>query len=296
MPAEPPRMELEVRTKNALAGEMEPNVKADFLNAYICMVCTAHSFGHAVRIAAACEHNFHHDCMERALAQDGARCPCRAPIHAGQPKFVDAVCTKRVMDAVEVLCPQGCGGVMAFDRLHAHVHGTEGCPNTPFRCGNEGCDVIFVRSEMEEHREACPHRLRPCRLCEDMVKDNEMQGHEAEVCPQRIVNCPQCQKPHPHCQEQAHLRDCTGVAFMKHIVELRGMMVQQQQRHEEEVTQLKRTIAQQQDDLTMLQRLVSAPIIVSGTEDRDGQYSRLLCSRNDAGVWANVPNVSVRWP
>eukprot|EP01062_Namystynia_karyoxenos_P016810 TRINITY_DN16195_c0_g1_i1.p1 TRINITY_DN16195_c0_g1~~TRINITY_DN16195_c0_g1_i1.p1 ORF type:complete len:321 (+),score=108.24 TRINITY_DN16195_c0_g1_i1:90-1052(+) len=221
MEGQPPCVELSEAVKLALTGLMKPNQQLPHLDAYNCLECDFLCFGDAVRVEASCEHNFHHGCIVQALARDGTCCPCGEKLEAGSTKFKNAVCTRRMLNAVNVLCPQGCGAVMAFELLDAHVHGAQGCPNTPLRCGNEGCEELLKRSEMEDHTKGCSHRLRTCKLCEAKIKDRDMQEHVAGLCPQRTVSCSSCNKPYVCCNEKAHMRGCTGIPRTKDIVALR---------------------------------------------------------------------------
>eukprot|EP01062_Namystynia_karyoxenos_P060537 TRINITY_DN5216_c1_g1_i1.p1 TRINITY_DN5216_c1_g1~~TRINITY_DN5216_c1_g1_i1.p1 ORF type:complete len:394 (+),score=113.08 TRINITY_DN5216_c1_g1_i1:103-1182(+) len=127
---------------------------------------------------------------------------------AGQEPVIDAEMMKKVLSGVDVQCPQGCGEVMPFGYLAAHVN--DGCPKTPLRCGSEGCGQVCTREEMETHQTGCPHRLVPCRFCSIEVKDCDKLMHEGWECPQRMLICGDCHRRYLHSASEDHSRECPG--------------------------------------------------------------------------------------
>eukprot|EP01062_Namystynia_karyoxenos_P031791 TRINITY_DN2355_c0_g1_i1.p1 TRINITY_DN2355_c0_g1~~TRINITY_DN2355_c0_g1_i1.p1 ORF type:complete len:199 (+),score=64.56 TRINITY_DN2355_c0_g1_i1:88-597(+) len=158
-----PSMELKEETELALAGQIEAHGEPTFLDPVICIVCGMHTFGPSVAVTSSCDHHFHRSCIEDALKRKSTECPCGAALPPGKEPLKDATLVhKRIMNAIDVECPQGCGSVMQFGDMHVHIHSAGGCPNTPFRCGNEGCDAVFLRAETDEHLGSCTRRRYCC--------------------------------------------------------------------------------------------------------------------------------------
>eukprot|EP01062_Namystynia_karyoxenos_P017616 TRINITY_DN16504_c0_g1_i4.p2 TRINITY_DN16504_c0_g1~~TRINITY_DN16504_c0_g1_i4.p2 ORF type:complete len:418 (+),score=105.52 TRINITY_DN16504_c0_g1_i4:113-1255(+) len=226
-----PSVELSADTVNALAGQMEVHGTPEVVSAYeeiLCVLCHTHTLASAV--ITPCEHVYHADCLNRALRHRPGCCPTdRQPFPPGKPAAADVARQHRRMgERAPVLCPQGCGKVMPFEQLRGHVHGSDGCPNTPYRCGNKGCRALFKRCDMVAHLAQCPHRVIPCALCKSCVRYSRLQQHAAE-CPRRTVECAHCGKRYVSSEESAHMRrGCTGPALMTHVAQLTDLLDGQQ--------------------------------------------------------------------
>eukprot|EP01062_Namystynia_karyoxenos_P021243 TRINITY_DN1805_c3_g1_i1.p1 TRINITY_DN1805_c3_g1~~TRINITY_DN1805_c3_g1_i1.p1 ORF type:complete len:412 (+),score=132.66 TRINITY_DN1805_c3_g1_i1:84-1238(+) len=313
MPAPQPRLELDAATIAALAGKLDPHGNFPHLSTYICLVCNNHTFGDCGMVSAPCQHVFHKECIEDALARDGAACPCRSPVNPGQATVVDMHRShKQMMNSVPVQCTL-CREVMEFERLRGHLHEADGCPNALYRCGYEGCGELFRRSDKEGHLTTCPHRIVSCDRCDGEVKHIQLQEHKADECPHRMVGCTHCKQSYPVSEQGVHMRDCSGAALMKHVTELREQMGEMRgliEQQRQTIIELKEEVDAQKDQIAQLQRsndgaekkqgnerpdakqedaagVFPRKLLVHGTsKGYDGEYDLTDLSLNGAPVWS----------
>eukprot|EP01062_Namystynia_karyoxenos_P030458 TRINITY_DN2275_c0_g2_i3.p1 TRINITY_DN2275_c0_g2~~TRINITY_DN2275_c0_g2_i3.p1 ORF type:complete len:675 (+),score=228.41 TRINITY_DN2275_c0_g2_i3:77-2026(+) len=253
-----PEMQLADGTKEALAGLLLAHGQP-ILAPFVCPGCAKHTFGPSVVVTAPCGHHFHQPCIEHALKSDDGCCPCKEAFPPGQERVTPVShLHKKMMNSVEVQCPQSCGEVMCFELLHGHVHNAGGCTETPFRCGNEGCGAVFPRRDTVAHLRSCTHCLIPCELCEQRVKRGELQHHLSSACPRRTVRCDHCKKEHIQCEKEEHMRGCTGAVLVKDIVQLREGMCQPVQggaHSVNDVVELRQAIVRLDEDLQQQKRI-----------------------------------------
>jgi len=143
----------------------------------ICSICTEPFLDPQ---ALPCGHTFCRTCITTALCSGPVpQCPVdRLPARLGDLTPAGRVVTNMV-DELLVYCPQrrrGCGAVV--ERQHAEAHLRKDCEVTVVPCGHAGCDVVAARSDIDEHRRACPRRAEACQLCGDLVvhADAEVRG------------------------------------------------------------------------------------------------------------------------
>lgn len=65
------------------------------------------------------------------------------------------------------------------------------CSFVYLRCAHSGCGTVFSRSKLQQHDDACIHKVIPCNQgCEYALRRMDMEKHCRELCTHRIVPCP----------------------------------------------------------------------------------------------------------
>ena len=72
-----------------------------------------------------------------------------------------------------------------------------------------GCKWLGTLKDCENHLDTCGHVRVACKLmCGVVLRRDELEKHEKETCPQRVVKCDHCQKDFKSCELNIHLNKC----------------------------------------------------------------------------------------
>ena len=64
------------------------------------------------------------------------------------------------------------------------------CSFRTMNCTNEGCNVRFCATHLENHDSICPFKIFPCeQKCSDSIMRCEMDKHCTTVCSMKLMNC-----------------------------------------------------------------------------------------------------------
>ena len=72
-----------------------------------------------------------------------------------------------------------------------------------------GCEWLGTLENCENHLDTCGYVYVSCKLkCGAVLRRNELEKHEKDTCPQRVVKCDHCQKDFRSCEFNEHLNKC----------------------------------------------------------------------------------------
>ena len=72
-----------------------------------------------------------------------------------------------------------------------------------------GCKWLGTLKDCEEHLDTCGYVYVSCKLtCGVVLRRNELEKHEKETCPQRVVKCEHCKKAYKYYRLNEHLNKC----------------------------------------------------------------------------------------
>ena len=72
-----------------------------------------------------------------------------------------------------------------------------------------GCKWLGVLGDCQNHLDTCGYVYETCKLrCGVVLQRNELNVHEMEKCPQRIVECEHCNNEFKSCELHTHLDKC----------------------------------------------------------------------------------------
>ena len=72
-----------------------------------------------------------------------------------------------------------------------------------------GCGWLGSLGNCENHQDMCGHVYEMCKLgCGVVIQRDEINVHEMEKCPQRIVECEHCNNEFKSCELLTHLDKC----------------------------------------------------------------------------------------
>ena len=75
-----------------------------------------------------------------------------------------------------------------------------------------GCRWLGVLGGCQNHLDTCGYVYETCKLrCGVVLQRNELNDHEMEKCPQRLVECEHCNEELEFCDMSAHLDVCHGM-------------------------------------------------------------------------------------
>eukprot|EP00118_Oscarella_pearsei_P019615 m.209113 g.209113 ORF g.209113 m.209113 type:complete len:596 (+) comp39725_c1_seq29:2949-4736(+) len=138
----------------------------------------------------ACGHRFCGPCLKDVLGTDKPRCPIDNEILRGDETFPDNFCKREVLSLL-VRCDNqtnGCPWCGALKNVESHQND---CLFQIVVCPNEGCSLSIKRRDFDEHLEKeCDFRTLACSLCGQLVTLGAQAEHDAEVCPEATLECP----------------------------------------------------------------------------------------------------------
>eukprot|EP00761_Pharyngomonas_kirbyi_P000371 gb/GECH01000371.1/.p1 GENE.gb/GECH01000371.1/~~gb/GECH01000371.1/.p1 ORF type:complete len:446 (+),score=85.80 gb/GECH01000371.1/:1-1338(+) len=177
-------------------------------SSYECTICTQ-VFNNPVILS--CGHTFCRGCIEDWLRHERS-CPnCRASIP--NTKLTPNLGLRDTVNALQVQCPHGfdggpCGWTGEYGDLNKHL---QTCRFVKELCFHPGCSETMYRSELRQHTENCPYKLKycndcqmkghnqcdegfPCAVltckCQRVFKPGDYYYHLHAECPQQLVRCP----------------------------------------------------------------------------------------------------------
>ena len=82
-----------------------------------------------------------------------------------------------------------------------------------FKCScpliTRGCNWLGVLGDCQNHLDTCGYVYEMCKLrCGVVLQRDELNVHEMEKCPQRIVECEHCNNEFKSCELHTHLDKC----------------------------------------------------------------------------------------
>ena len=147
---------------------------------YFCSICQE-----VLRNPRTCqnqEHPFCLNCITEHL-QFSHTCPeCREHLTPETLKDPSRF-LKNDLAELKIKCDyneRGCPGYVLLENLQHHV---ERCGFAPVMCGNEGCEVVVNRKEIESHeKDECPSRVGYCHNCKEIKESQgEMKAEISQV-------------------------------------------------------------------------------------------------------------------
>eukprot|EP01062_Namystynia_karyoxenos_P070486 TRINITY_DN6586_c0_g1_i1.p1 TRINITY_DN6586_c0_g1~~TRINITY_DN6586_c0_g1_i1.p1 ORF type:complete len:386 (+),score=96.10 TRINITY_DN6586_c0_g1_i1:107-1159(+) len=272
---------------SACAGKMLPNRPSKSLDELECPICKNTAFGDPV--CTPCEHVFHEGCLQDAL-EVKLECPvCRKELASEDDYEEVPLYVRNILNTTDVKCPQGCGAVMEFQELDNHVYSPlnsdGGCPETTFRCANEGCRAQPFRRNNPDHVGRCQHATVSCDLCQESRKRKAIQEHKRSECVRRKVECAHCGRTgivyadmHVH-----ELNSCTGLVEMHRFARLR----QRAESLESRVADLEQQAAQQSRPPQFIRVCIggTSTTVARFRDEYAGVYTLLPEEYNGAPMW-----------
>ncbi|XP_013381076.1 TNF receptor-associated factor 3 [Lingula anatina] len=168
-------------------------------------------------LQTSCGHRMCDICVDELFAEHGdtADCPGREEdcdqLRKNDPKSIlkDA-CVRREMGQLKVFCPNkntGCAGVYKWKDIKKHV---ESCEYRPLLCPL-GCGHVIAQKELEHHeKEQCPKRPVTCPSCGTNVLSGDLQEHIEELCLEALLSCPHCGSGNmKRLQLEEHYKTCS---------------------------------------------------------------------------------------
>ena len=139
-------------------------------------------------VSLGCGHSGCRECLTELVTKTlMPKCPmCRTELRA------DSICVNIALDhitselAVECLSV-GCGWKGSYGQAPEHL---KTCPKLQVVCNNEECQHKSIREEMPNHIASCSKKKIPCSECHVCVKWELLQKHQAEQCPNAVIQCP----------------------------------------------------------------------------------------------------------
>lgn len=139
-------------------------------------------------VSLGCGHSGCRECLTELVTKTlMPKCPmCRTELRA------DSICVNIALDhitselAVECLSV-GCGWKGSYGQAPEHF---KTCPKLQVVCNNEECQHKSIREEMPNHIASCSKKKIPCSECHVCVKWELLQKHQAEQCPNAVIQCP----------------------------------------------------------------------------------------------------------
>ena len=131
---------------------------------------------------------------------------CQTPVLRKDLKKHHAIeCPKRT-----VRCPH-CSLSGPYDVI-TQAHKQE-CPDYPVGCLKK-CSKIskkIKRKDLNEHQKVCPLETITCTACQlQAMLRKDLEAHEQNDCPKRLVSCKYCEKEVPHdVMNDSHLKQCS---------------------------------------------------------------------------------------
>lgn len=158
-------------------------------------------------VSLGCGHSGCRECLTELVTKTlMPKCPmCRTELRA------DSICVNIALDhitselAVECLSV-GCGWKGSYGQAPEHF---KKCPKLQVVCNNEECQHKSIREEMPNHIASCSKKKIPCSECHVCVKWELQQKHQAEQCPNAVIQCPlDCGSTIPRSSITLHLHQC----------------------------------------------------------------------------------------
>ncbi|KAJ8392367.1 hypothetical protein AAFF_G00074920 [Aldrovandia affinis] len=159
-----------------------------------------------------CGHIFCFRCI-RALLENNttAKCPIDNSLIKSKEVFQDNCCKREILN-LEIHCTNSpdCSHTVPLCRLQDHL---KACQYEPLQCSNPGCADVLPRRDLREHSEKlCGHRLELCPHCHKPYTLIQIKDHEATVCPEVQVPCPnECTQMVKRHKLEEHFSDCPEV-------------------------------------------------------------------------------------
>eukprot|EP01062_Namystynia_karyoxenos_P018479 TRINITY_DN16895_c0_g2_i1.p1 TRINITY_DN16895_c0_g2~~TRINITY_DN16895_c0_g2_i1.p1 ORF type:complete len:482 (+),score=90.83 TRINITY_DN16895_c0_g2_i1:106-1446(+) len=199
------QVSLDQSTLDALAGLIDAaDPDAVHLEELECAVCTRPSF--KCPVETPCGHTFHRICIDMCVDRCGSLCPmCRSDLTGNFHGDVSRA-DHRMLNRTKVVCPQGCGAQVTFERLEPHVYAE--CGRTPVICAS--CGTVSLRRDAAAHRrEACTvASLPPCGACGREMRRRDVLDHVQRV------SCPNChERGIRKCLMDVHQRNTCAAAL-----------------------------------------------------------------------------------
>eukprot|EP00435_Cladocopium_sp_Y103_P048070 s602_g14.t1 len=130
----------------------------------ICMSVARNAMVHECGAVLFCEM-----CWVRCQAESD-NCPvCREDGSSMVPAHSD----RRLIRNLMIMCPNKCGESFPLCEKDKHIQ--DSCQKRQVKCTS--CSRSYDANSEEGHREECPARLAPCRLCGEEVRMCDMEAH-----------------------------------------------------------------------------------------------------------------------
>ncbi|KAK2562633.1 TNF receptor-associated factor 5 [Acropora cervicornis] len=174
-------------------------------------------------VSLGCGHSGCRECLTELVTKTlMPKCPmCRTELRA------DSICVNIALDhitselAVECLSV-GCGWKGSYGQAPEHF---KTCPKLQVVCNNEECQHKSIREEMPNHIASCSKKKIPCSECHVCVKWELLQKHQAEQCPNAVIQCPlDCGSTIPRSSITLHLHQCPEKVYLCKVPECKKMM------------------------------------------------------------------------
>ncbi|KAL4438604.1 hypothetical protein ABPG74_015502 [Tetrahymena malaccensis] len=103
---------------------------------------------------------------------------------------------------------KGCLETMLYEQYQKHLE--KECMFVDVNCPDEGCQIIILKKDLEEHLKVCEYFLVKCEYCENDYYRKDKKDHEEYVCQNYPVKCDneQCQEIVKRVDLKKHLLNC----------------------------------------------------------------------------------------
>eukprot|EP00899_Mesostigma_viride_P022327 jgi/Mesvir1/3279/Mv25098-RA.1 len=138
-----------------------------------------------------CQHPACRLCLELWMVANQT-CPAAGCTASLNPMYLRPAhrSIRNRLSAMEVTCDNafdGCEEVVQFQALPDHL---SVCPKAKVPCSHDGCpEAEIMREVLYQHQEGCQYRIVTCNLCNESMKQGELQEHMAKTCPNVEVAC-----------------------------------------------------------------------------------------------------------
>jgi hypothetical protein len=151
-----------------------------------------------------CGHVFCAECFQTTISLSNI-CPVnKSNKIIDSPKPVPFL--RNVLDKQDIVCKYGCDWRNKPSTYRKHVD--KDCPKAPFKCKNDGCNVMVTLSSYDQHLDNCMYRLYKCNFCQINLPLIDTQRHNDE-CPNIEIQCHQCGFLTERCKLTHHIeKEC----------------------------------------------------------------------------------------
>ncbi len=138
-------------------------------------------------LAECCGQHFCKACLDHWLATAKNSCPyCREKIN-----FITSKHMKRHVDSLKMYCPnrsKGCDKITAVGECNQHL---KKCLFVEVSCTKK-CGERMLRKELQDHEDnKCPNRLVQCQYCNTEGEHKEITANShLDICPSFPISCP----------------------------------------------------------------------------------------------------------